>query len=36
MAEVREDATKAQEEAAKAREDHMPLLAQVKELEKDV
>jgi uncharacterized protein (DUF3084 family) len=33
---VREDATKAQEEAAKALEDHAPLLAHVKELEKDV
>jgi chromosome segregation ATPase len=33
---AREDATKAQEEETKAREDHTPLLAHVKELEKDV
>jgi chromosome segregation ATPase len=33
---VREDTTKAQEEAAKAREDLVPLLARVKELEEDV
>jgi predicted nucleic acid-binding Zn-ribbon protein len=33
---MREDVTKTQEEAAKAREDHAPLLAHVKELEEDV
>jgi uncharacterized protein (DUF3084 family) len=33
---VREDTTKAREEAAKAREDLAPLLARVKELEEDV
>jgi BMFP domain-containing protein YqiC len=33
---VREDTTRAREEAAKAREDLAPLLARVKELEKDV
>jgi BMFP domain-containing protein YqiC len=33
---VREDVTKAREEAAKAREDLVPLSARVKELEEDV
>jgi BMFP domain-containing protein YqiC len=33
---VREDAARAQEEAAKAREDLAPLLAHVKELEEDI
>jgi uncharacterized protein (DUF3084 family) len=36
VAKLHEDATKAHEEATKAREDHTPLLARVKELEKDV
>jgi head-tail adaptor len=36
MAKAREDTTKAQEEAAKAHEDHASLLARVKELEEDV
>jgi uncharacterized protein (DUF3084 family) len=33
---AREDTTRAREEAAKAREDLAPLLARVKELEKDI
>jgi hypothetical protein len=36
MAKACEDATKAQEEAAKTREDHAPVLARVKVLEEDV
>jgi chromosome segregation ATPase len=36
MATAREDTTKAQEEATKAHEDPAPLLARVKDLEKDV
>jgi hypothetical protein len=33
---VHEDAVRAREEVAKAREDLMPLLAHVKELEEDI